>query len=817
MYRNYLILAWRNLRKNKVFSLINILGLAVGLTCCMLISMYLFYEFSFDKHHRNGERLYQLGTVFVRSGEDMVNANTPAPMGAMMQAAYPEIISSVRIMRLFIDDKTLFQYKQDNANPRSFYETKGFLADSGFFDLFSYEFIEGNASKALHEPLSIVLQDEIARKMFGNEPALDKVIHVSSSTNGDRDLRVTGVFKKPVRPSHIDARFFVSVKGGEMERYFREPLNIVNNNMFHTYFLLRPGTDVSALEVKFPAFIEQHAGKMLKELGYAKKQFLTRVSDLHLNGRLSESVTPTANKSYLYILGSVALFTLLIACINFMNLSTARSARRAAEVGVRKVMGAYKRSLIAQFLGESLLMTLIAFMLALVAFFMLLPLFSQLAAKDIHFTWSVHWPLVAAFFLLAIATGLLAGVYPAFYLSSFQPVKVLKGRIQNSLAAVSLRKGLVVFQFAVSVSLIVASIIIGRQMNYMRNKDLGFVKDQQLIIPLRSGNAKQSYNTLKAKIESLPSVQSVGATYYYPGIMNPSDLLLYRAGDNMTNSRRVVMNYVDADYLSTLGLQPVAGRLFSPDFWSDTSYGMVLNEKAVAVLGFASADEATNKEVLLDWRGETHRFNVVGVVKDFHFRDLHAEIEPFGFQLSGGGSFNYLMAHIKSGRLSNALSAIEGFWSELNPSEPFEYNFLDASFEANYAADNRLHSIVQYFTIIAIFISCLGLFGLATFSAEQRRKEIGIRKVLGASVPGLVAMLSKDFLKLVLIALIIGAPFAAWLMQKWLEDFAYPTSIGWTVFLWTGLLAFLIAFATISVQAIRSAMSNPVNSIRSAE
>jgi putative ABC transport system permease protein len=814
MIKNYLKVAWRNLMKNKVFSFINIFGLSVGLACCMLITLYLHHEISYDRYHKNINQLYQLGTIFVGEDKEDRTPNTPAPMAAAMKQEFPEIDETARIMVLFAEDKTLLQYRDGNGEPKSFYETKGYMADPSFFKLFNYNFIEGNPTTALVNANTIVLSEEIAKKFFGNKPALNKVIHVSSNTNGDSNFVITGVFRPMDKPSQIDTRFFVSVKGGYIEQFERQQTDMVGNNMFHTFFQLKPGADEKKLEAKFPAFVDKYIGKALKAAGFYKKQFLIPVRDMHLHSGMKNDISAVDSVKYLYILASIALFTLLIACINFMNLSTARSSKRSAEVGLRKVLGAEKKSLVKQFLGESLLMSMIAFLIALAITRLLLPAFSHVSGKNLTLDFSQQGFIILGFFVLSVVTGLIAGSYPAFYLSSFQPVKVLKGRFTNSLSAVALRKGLVVFQFIISVILIIASVVIANQMNYLRSTDLGFAKDQQIIIPMRSGNAKNIYASLKNEIKANPQVQQVGATLYYPGIMNPSDMGLYREGKMINDAKIVHANWVDESLLQTLDVKPVAGRIFSKDFPSDTSQRIILNEEAIRQIGFKSPQEAVGGKVKFDWRGETYTWTIIGVVKDFHFQDLHVPIAPYGFQLNNRPFYNYLIVHAKANNASSLLKSIQASWHKLNPNEPFEYSFLDEDFQKNYEAENRLSAIVGYFTVIAILISCLGLFGLATFSAEQRTKEIGVRKVLGASVTGIVALLSKDFLKLIAVSIVIASPVAWWVMNKWLQDFAYRTNISWIVFVITTVTALLIALITISFQAIRAAVANPVKSLR---
>ena len=781
----------------------------------MLICIYVFDEINYDKHHKNVENLYQVGTVFVRSEGDKKVASSPAAMGQALRQEFPEVVNTTKFTSLFVDDKTFLKY-EENGLSKSFYETKGYVADSSFFNFFNYNFIEGNDATALNNPNSIVIAEEIARKIFGQQSALNKVLHIESNTNGDGNFTVTGVFKPYKMPSHIDGRFFLSFKGGGLEGYTKSQTSMAGNNMFYTYVELQDKANTQALEAKFPAFVDKYMGKDLKKAGFGKKQFLTPVRDIHLNSELPENVTPSGSKTYLYILMSIALFTLLIACINFMNLSTARSSKRSGEVGIRKVLGAQRNGLIYQFLSESILLSSIAFLFALLLVQFLIPVFEMVSGKTFSFTPPQYMGLLSLFFILSIGAGLLAGSYPAFYLSSFKPIKVLKGRFSSSLAAVSLRKGLVVFQFTISVMLIVASVVIANQMHFLRSTNLGFAKEQQIVIPLRSETAKKSYSVLKNTLNSTNEIQSVGASAYYPGIFHPEDANYYREGQTMDNSKRTSTNRVDFGFLKTMDIKPIAGRVFSEQFMGDSSNMIVLNEQATREFGFVSPQEAVGKKIFTDRQGERFDFDVIGVVKDFHFEDLKTPIAPYGFMLNRRGdlNYNYLIAHTKAGDMGSILKNIETTWHKLNPNEPFEYSFLDEDFNKNYKAENRLSSIVGYFTFIAILISCLGLFGLATFSAEQRTKEIGVRKVLGASVSSIIGLLSKDFLKLVIIAVVIASPIAWFVMNKWLQDFAYRLPISWTVFAITAAGALLIAFLTIGFQAVKAAVANPVKSLR---
>jgi len=814
MIKNYLKIAWRNLAKNKTFSLINIIGLTTGLTCCFLIALYINNQLSYDSYHKNADRIYQLGSVFITNGEKETWAYNPAMMGQTMQMEFPEIEKTARLMKLFADDKTLLQYNSGNRGLKSLYETKGYLTDSTFLGIFTYNFKEGNSETALNSPRSIILSDEIAHKLFGNEPALNKVITVKSNTSGDGDFKVTGVFIPTEIPSSIDARFIMTIKGSNMEAASMKT-NLATDNMFYTYLLLKPGTNAASLEKKFPAFIEKYAGNDLRLSGFYKKQFIMPAREIHTFNSVKGNVTEPTSLTSLYILGSIALFMLVIAIINFMNLSTARSAKRASEVGIRKVLGAGKGSLIGQFLGESVLMSLIAFVFAVALTQALLDFFSKIAGVSIQFFSAQHIMLFAGLFVLSIISGLLAGSYPAFYLSSFMPVKTLKSRSgSKSVAAAFLRKGLVVFQFVVSVILIIASAVMSGQMNFIKTKDMGFEKNQQVIIPLRSVTAQNIYLPLKEELRSIPSVVSSAGARFYPGIFNSNNSMMYSAEESADASNLVYMNTIDEDYIKTLKLKPVTGRMFSKEFPADAGSKIIVNEELIKKMHFTSCEEALGKVINHDWEGGRDSYEIIGVVKDFHFEGFREQINPYAFVFSLNADKSYLIVHLNTSNTASSLSAIKAAWNKLNPAEPFEYSFLDEDFYKNYESENRLYNVVNAFTFIAVMISCLGLFGLTAFSAEQRTKEIGIRKVLGATEINIVSLLSKDFLKLVLFAVVISLPLGWYAMNKWLEGFVYHAEITWSIFASAVITALIIALITISFQAVKAALANPVKSIK---
>jgi putative ABC transport system permease protein len=818
MFNNYLKIAWRNLLSSKLFSFINVFGLSVGMTCCMLLLLYIRSEVSFDKHHQFANDIYLLRSERIHGQEGLMdNPRATAPYAQALKAEYPEVVQVTRLWQNFIENKTLMQVEESGMAVKSFYESKGIQVDSTFFDVFSYSFLEGDSRTALADAHSVVLSEDVAHKLFGNSSALNKTVKIGGVTGNNESFKVTGVFRDERARSHIDARYFVSMNAGWVGGFLREQKqDYTNNNMFYTYLRLKPGTDPEQFNKKLPAFVEKYVRADLKIAGFDKKLFLLPVHDIHLYSRIKDIITPTSSSTYLYVLASIALFTLLIACINFMNLATARSARRAAEVGIRKVMGAGRSVLVGQFLGESMVLTFLALVLAVIFVSFSLATFNQLTDKSLNLTDLFKPEIAAAFVLLALLTGLLAGSYPAFYLSVFNPLDVMKGRFVNSVSATTLRKGLVVFQFVISIGLVVATMVIQQQMKFMREKPLGFTKDQQIVIPLRGEESHKAYAALRNEILQSNKISGASGTSYYPGILNPSDMSLYRPDQSMNESQLTKTNWVAPDFMQNMGFKLAAGRMFSNEFPGDTSGGMVVNEATLRKFGIP-LDKAVGQK--LNFRsnndGTVHPLEIVGVIRDFHFEDLHKAIEPYAFFLNGGTDFNYIIAHVNTDDVSAVIPFLENKWKALLPNQPFEYSFLNEDFQRNYSADARTSRIVNSFTFISILISCLGLFGLAAFAAQQRIKEIGVRKVLGASIPSIVALLSGDFIKLVLISILIATPLTWYVMGKWLQDFAYSIKIEWWMFALAGMLAIVIALITVSSQAIKAALTNPVKSLKS--
>ena len=675
------------------------------------------------------------------------------------------------------------------------------LADSTLFNVFDFLLIAGNRNTALREPMSIVLSQSAAKKYFGNANPMGQQVQL---TGAAINATITGVMKDIPENSQIKADMFVSLSSAK--QIYGQPTQDSEwtNHNYYTYVLLKPHTDAKALEAKFPAFMEFHHGAEAKKLQMQDYLSLEPLRNVYLKSK--RDGFETGSISNVRIFSVIAVFILLIACINFINLTTARGAERAKEVGIRKVVGAARVQLARQFIVESVIICFIAFLLSLLLCSLLLPLFNQLAGKQIS-TGILNHPFnIIILLLLSVGIGILAGFYPSLVLSSFKPVSVLKGRFSTGTRGLILRKSLVVFQFTISIVLIVGTIVVYTQLNYMRNQDLGFNKDQTMIIET---NFDKNKDVFKQSLSSIPGMISASFSSSVPGGGNTSaySKMENKAGD--IQKTNLDLYFVDFDYINQFQFKIVAGRAFSRDFKTDSAQAMVINESAARSLGYTSPKDAVGRN--FDQWGRKGK--IIGVLKDFHYKSLQQNIQPLVMRYEPW-ALGLISIKVSSANLPSIIKAIESKWNNIIPNRPFDYYFLDEFFDKQYRAEDRFGNLFTNFSILAIFISCLGLLGLASYSTIQRTKEIGVRKVLGASVSNIVNLLSIDFISLVLIALVIASPLA-WLgMHTWLQDFAYRTSITWWVFALAGLAAIMIAFLTISFQAIKAAMASPVHSLR---
>ena len=808
MLRNYLKIAWRNLVNNKTFSLINIAGLAIGLACFILIALYVLDEVSFDRYNTKADRIFRINSDIRLGGTDLALAVCSDPMGATLKKDYPQVEEYVR----FYNSSGSKLIKKGNEFVN---EQKVVHVDSTLFKVFTLPAIEGNLETALNEPNTVVITESTAKKYFGTNAAVGKTIE----TNNKTIYEVTAVIKDVPRNSHFNFDFFFS-----MDNVQYDYGNFLSHN-FQTYILLTPGTNYKTFEKNFVQVIQNYilpqARQFMqinsmddfKKSGNDLVYTLIPLTDIHLYSDRSPELGINGNVQYVYIFSIAAIFVLLIACINFMNLSTARSSKRAKEVGIRKVLGTEKGTLIQQFLTESMLMAIFALIVAVFIAWLVMPLFNEISSKSLNLQTLFSYRILPLLIALPLVVGALAGCYPAFYLSAFQPIQVLKGSINAGFKRSFFRSGLVVFQFFISIFLIIGTIVVYKQLQYIQTKQLGFDKEQVLIIN-ETGALGNNATSFKNEVLNMPGVVSGTHSGYLP--------VSASARNGMSFSKEAVMNTkngfnmqtwtIDYDYLKTFGMEIIKGRNFSREFGSDSS-AIIINETTAQLLGYddpigqklyRSADETG---------GEPTVYNIVGVVKNFHFESLRQNISPLCLVL---GNSRWLTSFkVQNADLPGLVRQVEAKWKYLAPSMPFSYRFLDEAFDNMYRAEQRVGKIAVSFAVLTILIACLGLFGLATYMAEQRTKEIGVRKVLGATVSNIINMLSRDFLRLVIISALFAIPAGWWIMNLWLRDFVYRIEIGWWIFVVAIGIAVLIALFTVSFQAIRAAIANPVKSLRS--
>ena len=811
MFKNYLKIAWRNLSKNKVFSIINIVGLAIGLGCFLLISLYVIDELSYDRFNKHAERIYRVDSDIIMGGTSLDLAVASDPMGATLKKDYPQVEAYTRF---YSNGSIMIKKGNEYIDEPNFSH-----ADSTLLDVFSFPLIEGDPKKALTEPYSVVLSETTAKKYFGTTDVVGKSIETNERENNI--YKITGVMKDIPHNSHINLDVVMSMHNVDYE------FGTYLSNNFPTYVLLKPGVDYREFNKNFLQIIDKYIIPQASHFMDVKSKadfersgnkidiYLMPLLDIHLHSDKMAEMGVNGNIQYVYIFSAVALLILLIACINFMNLSTARSANRAKEVGIRKVLGTEKKMLIRQFLLESMLMAYIALLIGLIIASLALPLFNDVSGKELTMSSLLNFRSIAFFILLPVVVGIVAGSYPAFYLSSFRPIAVLKGKISTGFKKSNVRNALVVFQFATTIILIVGTIVIYRQLNFIQNKNLGFKRDQLLIVNNISANGRGNANVFKDEVAKMPGVLSSSFAGYLP-VSNSSrsdNTFSKDAVMDTKNSVNMQTWNIDYNYIGTMGMEIVKGRNFSPEYGGDSS-AIIINETTASVLGYA--DPIGKKIYSLDREPDgkmvSESYTIVGVVKNFHYESLRENVGPLLFRLGS----NYWAAAFKvsTQNIQGLVKNIEAKFKTISPGTPFEYQFLDESFDNMYRTEQRAGKVAFSFALLAIMIACLGLFGLATYMAEQRAKEIGVRKVLGASVQGIINMLSKDFLRLVVIAMAIGFPLAWLMMHKWLEGFAFRTNIGWWIFLLAAFITALITIVTVSTQAIKAAIANPVKSLR---
>ncbi len=806
MIRNYIKTALRSLMKNKGFTIINVLGLALGLATCLLIVFYVFDELSYDRYNEKADRIYRVNDDIKFGGVSNSYAVSPAPMAAAMKADFPEIEQVVRFR-----GKGGSQVKKGNQNIQ---EDMMIYADPSIFDVFTLPMVNGNPATALTEPHSVVITEKIAQKYFNRTNVVGEVL----TFNDTAQYKITGVIKNIPHQSHFRFDFFISMPT------LAEAKEIAwFDSNFNTYILLKSGADSKKLEAKFDDFYKRHAGPQLESilhLNFTKFEQagnyirinLIPLKKIHLYSNRVAEFDANGNIDYVYIFSAIAIFILLIACVNFMNLSTARSSNRAREVGVRKVLGSPRKYLIAQFLTESIIVTLLGAVIAVFAAWALLPLFNQMSGKDLIITPHIISWLIPSLFIIIIVIGCLAGSYPAFFLSGFNPIEVLKGKLASGFKGGLLRSVLVVFQFAISIILIIGTLVIYNQLKFIQNKDLGYNRDHVLTV----GNMDalgSSATTFKQEVKQIAGVTDASLAAALPTWDYGNSTSLFK--DQAPDPKRALHTQIwgiDEDYINTLGMKIISGRNFSKEMLTDSS-GLIINEAAVKVLAFSNPIDQKLYAPADNMVKNLKAYHIIGVIKDFNFKSLRLNVTPLVFRFDGStGAF---CVRVNSANTPALLAQIKKRWMELSPNHQFDYSFLDQQFDALYRSEQRIGTIFIAFSSLAIIIACLGLFGLAAYAAEQRTKEIGIRKILGADMSTIVGMLSKDFIKLVGIAILIASPVAWWAMKQWLQGFAYRQNIQWWEMALAGATAILIALATISFQSIKAALTNPVKSLKS--
>ena len=810
MFKSYLKVALRNLFKFKAYSFINIAGLAFGMACCILILLYVTDELSYDNYHLNKDSLYRIHTISAIGTTSRNYAHTPPVIAPELAKSIPEVEAAARIFNGFDLQARLLDQDVEIKNV--------FFADNTFFNIFSHEFLKGDPLSSMANPDSLIITEDIARRIFGSENPVGKALALPGP--GNRTIQVSGVIKNVPRNSHF--RFNGVIPSTFLRDQQGRPAPILTASYFcevYSYLLLRKGTDPRDIEKKIAVEAQAKWGEMYRQRGTTRTYLLQKVSDIHLRSHLEYEISPTGDIKNVYLFSAIALLVLLIACFNFINLSTARSANRAREVGIRKLMGSARSQLVRQFLNESMAVSLISLIVGIALTIIAFPAFNTLSDKQFDAGQLARWPILLGLTGIILLTGFVAGIFPAFILSSFSPITVLKGKFSSASKNNALRKILVVFQFSISVFLIVSIFIMVKQLNYMKNKDLGFNKSQLVVVPFFGNRGDESqakqFDSLSERILQNPGVVSLSFSANVPGRDLGYDAYLPEGGSNSDTVR--AQNYwVDYDFVKTYGIEIVAGRDFSRELSADAGQAVLLNEKAAKAFGWRT--NALGKRIYNVPRN--NRLGVVvGVFKDFHNDNLKFAISPSILSLEPQ-FFAFASVRLHPTNVPSTLAFLEKEMAEVSreifPGRPFnfQYYFIDDDFRSKYPEEDKIREIFLIFGFLAIFIACLGLFGLASFTLEQRRKEIGVRKILGASAYVLVILTAREFVMLVLISNILAWPLAYYAMHQWLENFAYRINIGLDIFVFSGVIAVIIALSTVCSHSFRATRTNPVESLR---
>lgn len=795
MFKNYLRIALRNFQRQKSYTVINVLGLALGMACCVLIFLFVRDELSYDRYHDRANQIYRIIKDTEVAGVRDLSVTTPPPMAEALVRDFPEVIDTVRFISALKKEIVI------SSSSKKFYERRFYFADQNVFDVFTFPLVNGNSKTALQEPYSIVITEEIAQKYFGTENPLGKVLTFNNSEN----YTITGVLKNIPSNSHFRFDFLASF--ATLNHYTILPLDDWGSNALYTYLYVQKNFSRLNFEKKLPTFIEKYIGQK----SYLAGLHLQPLTSIHLYSHAKGEIEANSDIVYIYIFTAIALLILVLACINFINLSTARHMTRAKEVGIRKVLGAFRFQIMKQFLGESLLLSLMALPISIILVELFLPLFNSLVSKQLAIGYFTEIPFLLALLGVTALIGLASGVYPSLYLSNFQPVKIFRGTNKLKVSRSWLRNGLVLFQFAVSVLLITCTFIMNNQLNYVRKKKLGFDKEQVVVLPIKNATIRQVLLSAKNEFLQNPKIKKMTFSSDVPGQIGVNSNPFLPEGYAADN--RIIINNmrVDTEFISTLELEIKEGRPFTEKFLTDKDGAFILNEAAVQKIGW---DSPIGKQLTWYPGGDRYKNGVViGVMKDFHYKSFYNEIDPLVLHI-WPASFKYALVKVLPGDVTETLAFIKEKWIGFIPNFPFTYSFLDEDFDKLYKSEQRLGQIFLSFSFISIFIACLGLFGLTSFATEQRRKEVGIRKILGASIPNIVLLFSKEYIKLVMVANVIAWPIAYYMMNKWLQNFAYRINIVGGLFVLSAGFAVFIAFLTVGYLAIKSAFKNPIDSLR---